>query len=71
MTSKESSKPRHINRTESEAKESIKVRNLNYCRKNRKKWRESDKEMEELYRANEKRIKQLEGQVEKLSKQLK
>lgn len=70
MAPKKSSQMRWIDLSEQERKEVLRVRNMMQCRKNRKKWKECDSEMEELYHSNEKKIEQLEKLVTKLSKEL-
>ena len=51
---------RWIDLTDDQKKVVYQIRNTESGRKNRKKWRENDKEMEQLYKDNEQRILQLE-----------
>lgn len=67
---KEQSSVRWIDLSEDEKKEVLRMRNVEQCRKNRKKWKESDEEMNSLYKSNEKKIEQLEEMVTQLSKEL-
>lgn len=47
-----------------------KMKNALDARNNRKRWKESDLECEELLRRNDKRISELEQMAERLSKEL-
>lgn len=57
-------------RKEEERKELLRMRNVHQCRKNRKKWKERDDEMNNLYMENEARIHQLETMIDKMSAEL-
>lgn len=71
MSSSSSKHPRRwIDMSEAEKKEVIRIRSVENCKKNRKKWRENDREMQELYDSNEKRIHELEKVVARFSKEL-
>lgn len=48
----------------------LRRRNTEVKQKNREKWRQSDREIQELYNSNEEKIKKLEGMVEQLSSEL-
>ena len=61
---------RWIDLTDDQKKVVYQIRNTESGRKNRKKWRENDKEMEQLYKDNEQRILQLEGLVNQLRNEL-
>lgn len=61
---------RWIDLPEEEKREVLRRRNVDQCRKNRQKWRDNDKEMQELYDKNEKKIEQLERMAERLSAEL-
>lgn len=67
---KDQSSVRWIDLSEAEKKEVLRVRNVEQCRKNRKRWKESDEEMNSLYKSNEQKIEQLEQMVTKLSNEL-
>lgn len=67
---KQSSPLRWIDLTEAQKKEVLRIRNMEQCRKNRKRWKETDEEMKTLYDSNEKKIDELEKLVSKLSKEL-
>lgn len=70
MAPKTKSSLRWIDLSEAEKKEVIRIRNVQNCKKNRKKWKQSDEEIQQLYESNENRIKQLEKLVEQFSKEL-
>lgn len=53
-----------------ERTEKLRLRNVHQCRKNRKKWKECDDEMNNLYVENEIRIHQLETMIDKISTEL-
>lgn len=55
---------------EKERSELLRLRNVHQCRKNRKKWKECDDEMNNLYVENEIRIHQLETMIDKMSAEL-
>lgn len=70
MAPKNRSNLRWIDLSEAEKKEVIRIRNVQNCKKNRKKWKQSDEEIQQLYDSNEARIKELERLVEQFSKEL-
>lgn len=67
---KQASPLRWIDLTEAQKKEVLRIRNMEQCRKNRKRWKETDEEMKALYDSNEKKIDELEKLVSKLSNEL-
>lgn len=70
MAPKKQSPVRWIDLNEGEKKEVLRIRNMEQCRKNRKRWKETDDEIRTLYDSNEKKIEKLEGMVTKLSSEL-
>lgn len=61
---------RWIDLTDAQKKEVLRIRNMEQCRKNRRRWKESDEEMKSLYDSNQKKIEELEKLVSKLSNEL-
>lgn len=53
-----------------ERKETRRINNNEHCRKSRKKVKEENKEMAEIFNSNEKRLQSLEKMALKLSKEL-
>lgn len=70
MPSKKSTSSRQDTLREPERKEMLRRHNTEIKRKNRQKWRESDREIQELYDSNQVRINQLERMVDQLSNEL-
>lgn len=58
------------NLSEAEKKDILRMRNTENARNNRKRWRDNDREMEELYTSNQSRIYKLEKMVDELSAEL-
>lgn len=70
MASRDLSSARWIDLSDAEKKEVIRLRNVEQCRKNRRRWKESDEEMKAIYESNEKKIDELEKLATKLSSEL-
>lgn len=60
----------HEGPSDLEKKEIYKVKNRMNARRNRKRWKESDQEIESIFNDNEKRIKELEQMADRLSREL-
>lgn len=58
------------NLSEAEKKDILRIRNTENARNNRKRWKDNDREMEELYTSNQSRIHKLERMVDELSAEL-
>ena len=61
---------RWIDLSDSQKKEVLRIRNMEQCRKNRRRWKETDADIQSLYESNEKKIEELEKLATKLSKEL-
>lgn len=59
-----------VDQPEGGKKEVDRVRSVENCKKNRKKWKESDETIKALFESNEKRIRDLESMVHNFSKEL-
>lgn len=70
MSDKKAAPVRWIDLSEAEKKEVLRLRNVEQCRKNRRRWKETDQDIKNLYDSNERKIEELEGMVVKLSKEL-
>ena len=53
-----------------EKQKEMRDRNTESCRRNRQKWKEHDREIEQLYEQNQKRISTLEKIADKLESEL-